>query len=132
MARPAEKTPKLGRVGDLWFTRDTIVIRAEETIFQVTRSILAARSTVFQDMMAFPQPPGDDTEFIDGSPVVRLHDSAADVEVFLRAIFDSKYVSIRLKPTGAHTDVRAKLLHASSRASRPPHRPRHPPPIPQI
>ncbi|KAJ7766165.1 hypothetical protein B0H16DRAFT_1882982 [Mycena metata] len=30
-------------------------------------------------------------EIMDGSPVIRLHDSAADVEPFLRAIFDSSY-----------------------------------------
>ncbi|KAJ7438365.1 hypothetical protein B0H11DRAFT_2104886 [Mycena galericulata] len=85
------ESQNLRRVDDLWFTRDTIVIRAESTIFQVSRSILAARSAVFRDMMAFPQPLSGDTELIDGSPVVRLHDSASDVEVFLRAIFDSNY-----------------------------------------
>ncbi|KAJ7504861.1 hypothetical protein B0H11DRAFT_1979671 [Mycena galericulata] len=85
------ESQNLRRVDDLWFTRDTIVIRAESTIFQVSRSILAARSAVFRDMIAFPQPVSDDTELIDGSPVVRLHDSASDVEVFLRAIFDSNY-----------------------------------------
>ncbi|KAJ7731802.1 hypothetical protein DFH07DRAFT_700312, partial [Mycena maculata] len=47
-------------------------------------------SSVFRDIVAFPQPSAD-TELIDGSPVVSLHDSAADVEVLLRAIFDSSY-----------------------------------------
>jgi hypothetical protein len=53
--------------------------------------MLAARSTVFDDMIAFPQPnTGGETETMDGSPVVRLHDSAEDVEAFLRAIYDSR------------------------------------------
>ncbi|KAJ7910539.1 hypothetical protein B0H13DRAFT_1714278 [Mycena leptocephala] len=80
------------RVDDLWFAQDSpIVIRAENRLFQVSKGILVARSTVFRDMIAFPQPAGDGVEQMDGCPVVRLHDSAQDVEVFLRAIFDSSY-----------------------------------------
>ncbi|KAJ7112971.1 hypothetical protein C8R44DRAFT_631359, partial [Mycena epipterygia] len=79
------------RVDDLWFPKDTIVIRSENKIFQISRAVLAARSTVFRDMIAFPQPTTDDTEQIDGSPVVLMHDPACDVEVFLRAIYDSSY-----------------------------------------
>ncbi|KAJ7166990.1 hypothetical protein C8R46DRAFT_1219368 [Mycena filopes] len=79
----------LTRVEDLWIPRETIVIRAEDTIFQVPRAVLAAQSTVFREMLSFPQPPTPETELIDGSPVVRLHDAAKDVEVFLRAIFDA-------------------------------------------
>ncbi|KAJ6549977.1 hypothetical protein B0H19DRAFT_1073872 [Mycena capillaripes] len=79
------------RVEQLWFTPDTIVIRAEDQVFQVSRAVLAARSSVFRDMIAFPQPTGGDTELFDGTPVVRLHDTAEDVTAFLRAIFDSSY-----------------------------------------
>ncbi|KAJ7032810.1 hypothetical protein C8F04DRAFT_958479 [Mycena alexandri] len=80
------------KVDDLWFTTDTIiVIRAENRIFRVSGGILAARSTVFRDMIGFPQPKGGDAEQFEGCPVVRLHDSAQDVEVFLRAIYDSSY-----------------------------------------
>ncbi|KAJ7780864.1 hypothetical protein DFH07DRAFT_910354 [Mycena maculata] len=90
MQQTSESTPT--KVDDLWFSTDVIVIRAEDKIFRVSGGVLAARSTVFQDMIAFPQPISSDTEQIDGSPVVRLHDSASDVEVFLRAIYDSRYV----------------------------------------
>ncbi|KAJ7692436.1 hypothetical protein B0H17DRAFT_540935 [Mycena rosella] len=79
------------RADDLWFSDGTLVIRAETTIFRVTKSILAARSNVFKDMLAFPQGEGREAETIEGIPTVYLHDSAADVEVFLRAIFDSSY-----------------------------------------
>ncbi|KAJ7186557.1 hypothetical protein C8R46DRAFT_1273226 [Mycena filopes] len=87
---PASESATL--VPDLWFPRDTpIVIRAEGKLFQVSRGILAARSTVFSDMFTLPQPAGGDNPKIDGSQVVDLPDLAEEVEVFLRAIFDSSY-----------------------------------------
>jgi hypothetical protein len=46
-------------------------------------------------MVAFPQPDVA-AESLESSPVVRLHDCAADVEVFLRAIFDSRYGTISI------------------------------------
>ncbi|KAJ6535747.1 hypothetical protein B0H19DRAFT_1184106 [Mycena capillaripes] len=83
------------RIDSLWFAPETVVIRAEDVEytaeFKVSRAVLAARSTVFRDMFAFPQPSANEAEFVDGSPVVRLHDSAADVQAFLQAIFDSSY-----------------------------------------
>ncbi|KAJ6506198.1 hypothetical protein C8R47DRAFT_111010 [Mycena vitilis] len=57
--------------------------RKEDTVFQVSRAVLGATSGVFSGMIAFPQPTTQDTELIDGSPVVR---SSADVDVFLRAL----------------------------------------------
>jgi hypothetical protein len=48
-------------------------------------------------MLSFPQPgssPGaEDIEGIEGIPIVEVHDMAAEVEPFLRAIFDSRYAS---------------------------------------
>ncbi|KAK7018417.1 BTB domain-containing protein [Favolaschia claudopus] len=84
-------TENLTKVDDLWFATDIIVIRAENKIFRVLGSILGARSSVFHDMFAFPQPHDMKTEKIDGHPVVQLQDKAEDVEVFLRAIYDSNY-----------------------------------------
>ncbi|KAJ7731807.1 hypothetical protein DFH07DRAFT_1065663 [Mycena maculata] len=98
------------RVEDLWFSNDTLVIRAEKKLFRVSKSLLAARSSVFRDMAAFPQPSGD-TELIDGSPVVSLHDSAADVEVLLRAIFDSSY--FMPPPERVRLDVTLGILRLS-------------------
>ncbi|KAJ7503708.1 hypothetical protein B0H11DRAFT_1797688 [Mycena galericulata] len=89
-------------VDDLWFSNDTLVIHAENTLFRVSKSILTARSSVFRDMASFPQPDGDPREIFDGSQVVRLHDSAAHVEVFLRAIFDSKYFMPPPAPVEMH------------------------------
>ncbi|KAJ6478168.1 hypothetical protein C8R47DRAFT_1219705 [Mycena vitilis] len=108
----------LTRVASLWFEDDNLIVRAESSLFRVSKGVLAARSSVFRDILSFPVPPrpsrrtasggsgmhlgdmegvegaegdaGEDEDgMIDGCPVVRLHDTAADVTVFLRAIFDS-------------------------------------------
>ncbi|KAF7352178.1 BTB domain-containing protein [Mycena venus] len=83
--------PDLTRVDDLWFPDGNLILRVENTLFRVLSSILGARSSVFQDMVAFPQPSQPDGDTVDGHTVVRLHDSATEVEVFLRAIFDSSF-----------------------------------------
>ncbi|KAJ6505866.1 hypothetical protein C8R47DRAFT_1102655 [Mycena vitilis] len=82
---------ELQRVQDLWFPDADLILRAENTLFRVYSHILGARSTVFHDMVAFPQPANPEGETIDNRSVVVLHDSAAEVEVFLRAIFDSSF-----------------------------------------
>ncbi|KAF7359025.1 hypothetical protein MSAN_01243200 [Mycena sanguinolenta] len=82
-----DNTPK--RVEELWFEDGGLVVQAEQSLFRVYRGILAARSSVFKDMLAFTQPP--DAEIIDGSTVIRLPDTAEDVTYFFRAIFDSSF-----------------------------------------
>ncbi|KAJ6462492.1 hypothetical protein C8R45DRAFT_1108140 [Mycena sanguinolenta] len=82
------------RVDGLWFSDGSLVVRAENALFRVSGAVLAARSSVFQDMLSFPQPGSEEAEEIwnlDGTPVVELHDLAAEVEPFLRAIFDSSF-----------------------------------------
>ncbi|KAJ7446325.1 hypothetical protein FB451DRAFT_1537771, partial [Mycena latifolia] len=93
------------RLYALWFSNDTVVLRAEDRGFRVTKAILAARSSVFQAMFEFPQPTSDVDDTMDGSPVVLLHDSAVDVEAFLHAIFDSSY----FMPPPAAIDFHAVL-----------------------
>ncbi|KAJ7753392.1 hypothetical protein DFH07DRAFT_513347 [Mycena maculata] len=77
------------RVESLWFSDGSLVLQAENSLFRVSGAVLAARSPVFKDMLAFPQPA--DAETIDGCPVVRLPDSATEVTHFLRALFDSSF-----------------------------------------
>jgi hypothetical protein len=93
--------PELMQGDGLWFSNDSLVVlRAEDRIFRVPKSILTARSPVFQFMFEFPQPASnsegeemaDGEEMIDGSPVIRLHDSGAEVQAFLRATMDTRYV----------------------------------------
>ncbi|KAF7364302.1 BTB domain-containing protein [Mycena sanguinolenta] len=83
------------QIEGLWFSNDSLVVlSAGDKIFRVPKSILAARSSVFQAMFEFPQPTTDADEMsktIEGSPVIHLHDDPGEVEAFLRAIFDSSY-----------------------------------------
>ncbi|KAJ6552928.1 hypothetical protein B0H19DRAFT_155833 [Mycena capillaripes] len=81
----------LERVEDLWFPDANLILRSENKLFRVYSHILGAHSPVFRDMVAFPQPANPEGDTIDGSHVVRLHDSGAELEVFLRAIFDSSF-----------------------------------------
>ncbi|KAF7359024.1 hypothetical protein MSAN_01243100 [Mycena sanguinolenta] len=76
-------------VVELWFSDGSLVVQAEKSLFRVSGAVLAARSSVFNDMLGIAQPA--DTETIDGCPMVRLPDSAEDVTCFFRAIFDSSF-----------------------------------------
>ncbi|KAF7369824.1 BTB domain-containing protein [Mycena venus] len=85
----------LQKVGPLWFSPDVVIIRAQTHIFRVFAAILKEKSSVFADMFTFPQPSSgtSDTnvETMEGFPVVALHDDPAEIEVFLKAIFDSEF-----------------------------------------
>ncbi|KAJ7031839.1 hypothetical protein C8F04DRAFT_1109261 [Mycena alexandri] len=83
--------PSLRKAEALWFSPDVVILRADTHIFRVFAAILKAQSSVFADMFTFPQPPSADMESIDGFPVVEVHDKPEDVEVFLKAIFDSSF-----------------------------------------
>ncbi|KAJ7494265.1 hypothetical protein B0H11DRAFT_930315 [Mycena galericulata] len=88
-AEPKAEPHQPQRIEELWFEDGSIILQAGTSQFRVHRSILAARSHVFRDMLSFPQPP--DTELVDGCPLVLLPDSAADVTVFLKAIYEPEY-----------------------------------------
>ncbi|KAJ6606001.1 hypothetical protein DFH09DRAFT_56 [Mycena vulgaris] len=85
----------------VWFEDGTLIIEAGSVLHRVSRSILAARSSVFKDMLSLPQPP--DAETSHGCPIVRLHDSPDDISVFLRAIFDSEFFMPYPAPTTFET-----------------------------
>jgi hypothetical protein len=86
------ESDSLQKADALWFSTEIVILRAEARIFRVFAAILKAQSSVFADMFAFPQPASGSAEMetIDGFPVVKLHDDPDDVEVFLKAIFDSR------------------------------------------
>ncbi|KAJ7494296.1 hypothetical protein B0H11DRAFT_2004040 [Mycena galericulata] len=86
------------RVEELWFEDGNLIIQPGNSQFRVYRGILATRSPVFQDMFAFPQP--QDSQLVEGCPIVHLHDSPPEVTVFLKAIFDSSF----FKPFPTKTD----------------------------
>ncbi|KAK7062392.1 BTB domain-containing protein [Favolaschia claudopus] len=98
---------ELIRVEGLWFPHADLILRAENSLFRVYSGILEARSSVFRDMVAFPQPsqPESGENVLDGHPVVRLHDLANEVEVFLRAIFDSNFFERSPTPVDFHAVI---------------------------
>ncbi|KAJ7765624.1 hypothetical protein B0H16DRAFT_1523681 [Mycena metata] len=105
--------PALTRVDELWFFDGGLVVQAEQSLYRVSGGILAARSPVFKDMLSFTQPP--DAETIDGCPVVRLPDRAADVTCFFRAIFDSSFFEPH--PRLVHLHHVLSILHLSNKYS---------------
>jgi hypothetical protein len=82
-----ELEPK--RCEELWFDDGTLVIQAASSLFRVYKGILSSRSSVFRDMMSFPL--SKDQEFVEGCPMLHLHDSAADTKYFLLALHHSGY-----------------------------------------
>ncbi|KAI0690212.1 hypothetical protein BC835DRAFT_1212775, partial [Cytidiella melzeri] len=65
-----------------------LIVVAENTIFQVHRSVLARKSALFKDLLSLPQP--DTEERIDGLPVVRLLDSSADAAMLIDSIYNGE------------------------------------------
>ncbi|KAH9951133.1 hypothetical protein B0H21DRAFT_719718 [Amylocystis lapponica] len=74
---------------DVWWTDGSVVFIAETTAFRVHASIMAATCEIFRDMFTMPQP--EDIDTYEGCQVVRLHDSAADLKHFLKAIYEFKW-----------------------------------------
>jgi hypothetical protein len=77
------------RAQDLWFDDGNLILKAEDTLFRIYGGFLAARSSVFRDMLSFP-PPKEGNATLDGCPIVFVYDSPADLGHFLRAVFDSR------------------------------------------
>ncbi|KAJ7184651.1 hypothetical protein C8R46DRAFT_883383 [Mycena filopes] len=99
------------RVEELWFFDSGLVVQAEQSLYRVSGGVLAARSPIFKDMLSLTQPP--DAETIEGCPVVRLPDSAADVTCFFRAIFDSSFFEPH--PNKVHLEDVISILHLSNK-----------------
>ncbi|KAJ7734151.1 hypothetical protein DFH07DRAFT_1065283 [Mycena maculata] len=91
---PAENAT---RVESLWFPDHGLVLQAGNRLFRLPTGILAARSSVFNDMLLMPQP--ETQPMLDGCPIVVLQDLPADAEYFLTAIFDSSFFEPPPYPT---------------------------------
>lgn len=91
-----------------WFDDGNILLQAEDTLFRVYKGILRKASAVFDDMLSFPQPEaglnprlGDNlTVGIDerSCPVVEMHETAKDIELFLCAVHNPRYVVMLCYP----------------------------------
>lgn len=74
---------------ELWFRDGNVVLVAETTCFRVHGSILSRSSTVFRDMLELATPPAssDDTQMMEGCPIVPLTDTAHDLTVILSLLY---------------------------------------------
>src|ERR1700743_730602 len=70
---------------DVWFEDGTIILEAEGCQFKVFKGILAANSTVFNDMLVVGSIPANN-EMVEDCPVVRVYDTALDLMHFLKAL----------------------------------------------
>lgn len=97
----AELASSYARHPELYFADGSVVLvciprprpdlpTPQPTAFKVFRSLLAANSEVFSDVLSLDQPPCE--EKYDGCPVIRLPDDAEDMECLLKATFFSKSV----------------------------------------
>jgi hypothetical protein len=95
---PPPEHPSFTKHADLWFCDGSVILQAELILFRVHKSQLSRRSIVFSDMFALAQPPVMTThatladETYEGCPVVKLYDSAEDVENLLLALYDGPFV----------------------------------------
>ncbi|KAJ6513664.1 hypothetical protein C8R47DRAFT_617016 [Mycena vitilis] len=95
---PPSSSPE--RIPGLWFEDATLVFQAENSLFRVYGGTIASHSSVFRDMLAFPQPdPPSEADTFEGCSRVFLHDRAADVTSFFRAIYDSSFFVPPFMPT---------------------------------
>ncbi|KAF8956215.1 hypothetical protein BDZ97DRAFT_1708376 [Flammula alnicola] len=81
------------RVPELWFQDADVVFRAGQKLFRVHRSILSARSPIFNDMFSVPQPATETQSrtIKDDCTYIYLPDDEMDVYYFFLAIFDASF-----------------------------------------
>ncbi|KAF8148678.1 hypothetical protein B0H34DRAFT_668422 [Crassisporium funariophilum] len=87
---PVDTPDERERVEGLWFEDGNLILQAENSLFRIYSGFLAARSSVFRDMLAFP-PPEEGNTIMDGCYIVPVYDSAKDMTYFLKAIIDSAF-----------------------------------------
>ncbi|KAF7326190.1 BTB domain-containing protein [Mycena kentingensis (nom. inval.)] len=71
---------------NIWMPYGDLILEVESTRFRVNKDLLAKHSAVFATMFALPLPP--DEPMVEGCPVVKLHDSPKDWELFLDMLYD--------------------------------------------
>ncbi|KAF7289709.1 BTB domain-containing protein [Mycena indigotica] len=94
---PASESSVPIRADGLWFTDCGLVLRAENTVFRVSRDFMVAHSPIFRDMLALPTPA--DAETFEGCPLVGVPDSAYDMTNFLKALihYNASFLSPHVK-----------------------------------
>lgn len=88
----------------LWLLDGNIVLIDERRsiLFRIHKSMLSRQSQVFSDMFALPTaittPAGDD-DTLEDLPLIRMHDSAEDLEALLTYLYDPTLVVLLLGVT---------------------------------
>ncbi|KAJ7605089.1 hypothetical protein FB45DRAFT_767736 [Roridomyces roridus] len=77
---------ELLRSSEIWHSDGSVVLQAGCTQFRVHWGVLSLHSSFFQDLQGLPQPP--DEPKVDGCPVIEVSDSAKDVEVVLKTLYN--------------------------------------------
>ncbi|KJA28068.1 hypothetical protein HYPSUDRAFT_74512, partial [Hypholoma sublateritium FD-334 SS-4] len=77
--------PAVKRSPVFWFNDGNVVLRAENTQFRVHRSLLAFHSEIMKDCFEIPRAEVEET--VEGCPVLRLDDSAKDIENLCGLLF---------------------------------------------
>ncbi|KAJ7640108.1 hypothetical protein DFH06DRAFT_1216614 [Mycena polygramma] len=102
---------ELVRADHLWFEDGGIIVKAQMTLFRLSRGVLVAQSPIFEDVFSLPQPP--DAETMDECAVVTIPDAAQDATVFFRAIFDSSF--FEAYPASTTLEILAGVLRLSDK-----------------
>ncbi|KAF8584601.1 hypothetical protein K439DRAFT_1345714 [Ramaria rubella] len=71
---------------DIYFGDGSVVLLAETTLFRVYWGWLGKRSDVFSQLASFDNVQPPDSETYDGCPLIRVSDTAEDLEYFLNAM----------------------------------------------
>ncbi len=80
--------PEIVKSSDFWFSDGSIVLVVENNAFRVHESILSHHSGVFADMFSLPRPDQlDETEMLDGKPIVVLQDTIEDIIDVLSVLY---------------------------------------------
>ena len=81
-----ELTPGL-RKSDIWFDDGNLVIQAEDRLFRVYKGMLTSVSPVFRDLFLVAVPSTEDTETMDGCPVIRVPDPSDEFHSLMKVLF---------------------------------------------
>ncbi|KAJ7649953.1 hypothetical protein FB45DRAFT_778846 [Roridomyces roridus] len=94
--RPRPDDQEIVRSSEIWHRDGSLVLQAEGKQFRVHWGVLSVHSAFFRDMEGIPQPP--DEPKIEGCPVIELSDSAQDLEVVLKSLYNPLFFTQKALP----------------------------------
>ncbi|KAI0318887.1 hypothetical protein OF83DRAFT_1170710 [Amylostereum chailletii] len=101
-----QRVPPRTRYTSLWFADGNVVLLCsaaqgdmDETAFRIHRSILSHHSKVFKDMFSVGEGANEDSDMMDGCPVVRVQDKADDMANLLRRLYSLESREVRKSPS---------------------------------